>query len=62
MVKGTTSFGKHGKKAVHTHCRRCGRRAYHIRQKRCAACGYGASKTIRKYAWQTKTLNRERAF
>ncbi|MCS7095934.1 MAG: 50S ribosomal protein L37e [Candidatus Bathyarchaeota archaeon] len=60
MGKGTPSFGKHAGKTVHIRCRRCGRRAYHVRKKRCAACGYGRTKRIRRYCWQTKTLNRER--
>ncbi|MCK4435559.1 50S ribosomal protein L37e [Candidatus Bathyarchaeota archaeon] len=60
MVKGTTSFGRHSKKLVHIKCRRCGRRAYHMRKKRCAACGYGASSTLNSYSWRTRTLQGER--
>ncbi|MCK4933692.1 50S ribosomal protein L37e [Candidatus Bathyarchaeota archaeon] len=60
MVKGTTSFGKHGKKLLHIKCRRCGRRAYHVRKKKCAACGYGLSSTLRNNSWQTRTLQGER--
>ncbi|MBS7633077.1 50S ribosomal protein L37e [Candidatus Bathyarchaeota archaeon] len=60
MGKGTPSFGKRAGKTVHIRCRRCGRRAYHVRKKRCAACGYGESAEIRKYSWQTKNLQRER--
>lgn len=41
------SFGKFNK-PIHTRCRRCGRRAYHIRKKKCAACGYGVEKTLKK--------------
>ena len=51
MVKGTTSFGKKGKGKTHIRCRRCGRHAFHVRKKRCAACGFEESKTIRKYRW-----------
>jgi len=58
--KGTSSFGKRMGKTLHIRCRRCGRRAYNVKEKRCAACGYGATTRIRNYAWQTKTLNRER--
>ena len=36
-----TKHAIHRGKRVHIRCRRCGRRAYHIRQKTCAACGYG---------------------
>ncbi|MHA1607711.1 MAG: 50S ribosomal protein L37e [Candidatus Freyarchaeota archaeon] len=53
MVKGTPSMGKKNKK-THIRCRRCGRHAYHVRKKRCAACGFGASKRIRRYSWQNK--------
>jgi len=56
MTKGTPSFGKRMGKTVHIRCRRCGRRAYHVRKKRCAACGFGASTRIRKYSWQTKKV------
>ncbi len=48
----------HGGKRVHIRCRRCGHRAYHIRHKVCAACGYGESPRIRQNSWETKTLNR----
>ena len=56
MTKGTPSFGKRMRKTVHIRCRRCGRRAYHVRKKRCAACGFGASTKIRRYSWQTKKV------
>ncbi|MEM0058239.1 MAG: 50S ribosomal protein L37e [Candidatus Bathyarchaeia archaeon] len=60
MGKGTPSFGKRAGKTLHIRCRRCGRRAYNVSKKRCAACGYGKSTKIRRYSWQTKNLNRER--
>lgn len=60
LGKGTPSFGKRSGKVVHIRCRRCGRRSYHVRKKRCAACGYGKTTTIRKYSWQTKTVQRQR--
>ncbi|MGB9854706.1 MAG: 50S ribosomal protein L37e [Candidatus Bathyarchaeales archaeon] len=60
MGKGTPSFGKRAGKTLHIRCRRCGRRAYNVAKKRCAACGYGETPAIRKYSWQTKNLNRER--
>ncbi|WXG45461.1 MAG: 50S ribosomal protein L37e [Candidatus Atabeyarchaeum deiterrae] len=59
MTKGTPSFGRIHKKE-HIRCRRCGRRAYHIRKKRCAACGYGRSSKTRKYDWQNKNVNSKR--
>ncbi|MCK4424630.1 50S ribosomal protein L37e [Candidatus Bathyarchaeota archaeon] len=60
MGKGTPSMGKRAGKTLHIHCRRCGRRAYNVKKKRCAACGYGETATIRRYSWQTRNLRRER--
>ncbi|MCW3977836.1 MAG: 50S ribosomal protein L37e [Candidatus Bathyarchaeota archaeon] len=60
MSKGTSSFGKRMRKTVHIRCRRCGRRAYHVHKKRCSACGYGESATIRQYSWQNKKFNGKR--
>ncbi|RLE70016.1 MAG: 50S ribosomal protein L37e [Thermoprotei archaeon] len=61
MVKGTPSMGKKSGKKTHIRCRRCGRRAYHVRKKRCAACGFGKSRKIRRYKWQNKhPLTRKR--
>ncbi|MFA5364014.1 MAG: 50S ribosomal protein L37e [Candidatus Bathyarchaeia archaeon] len=60
VSKGTSSFGRRGRKTVHLRCRRCGRRAYHVTEKRCAACGYGATTKLKRFAWQTKTLQGER--
>ncbi|MEJ2242657.1 MAG: 50S ribosomal protein L37e, partial [Candidatus Bathyarchaeota archaeon] len=60
VSKGTSSFGKRAHKTLHIKCRRCGRRSYHVTEKRCSACGYGQSTKIRKYSWQTKTLNGSR--
>jgi len=59
-LKGTPSLGKRGRLKTHIICRRCGRHSYHIRKKRCAACGYGASTRIRQYSWQNKKVNKER--
>ncbi|MHA1596558.1 MAG: 50S ribosomal protein L37e [Candidatus Asgardarchaeia archaeon] len=59
MTKGTPSFGKRNKK-THIRCRRCGRRSYNVRKKRCAACGFGESKRIRRYNWANKKFNRVR--
>jgi len=60
MGKGTPSFGKRGGRPTHIRCRRCGRRAYHVRKKRCAACGFGESPRIRRYSWQTKDVRKNR--
>ena len=55
-----TKHALHTGKTVHIKCRRCGRRAYHIRQKACSACGYGASARLRGYSWSTKDINRSK--
>ena len=56
MTKGTSQFGKHNKK-THIRCRRCGRHSYHVRDKICAACGFGKSSKIKKYSWKNKKVN-----
>ncbi|MBI4258697.1 MAG: 50S ribosomal protein L37e [Thaumarchaeota archaeon] len=53
MTKGTTSFGGRGRKKVHIMCRRCGKRTFHLRNKRCSSCGFGASPKLRDYRWMT---------
>ena len=53
MSKGKPSFGKRNKR-THKICRRCGRQAVDIKTGICAACGFGKSSKIKKYAWQTK--------
>ena len=60
MSKGTASKGKKSSGKTHIRCRRCGRRSYHIRKKKCAACGYGSSSKIRRYKWAAKKINRKR--
>ncbi|OIR59200.1 MAG: 60S ribosomal protein L37 [Amphiamblys sp. WSBS2006] len=57
MSKGTSAQGKRNKK-VHTLCKRCGERAYHIQKKTCASCGYPSAK-IRKYNWSEKAKRRK---
>ncbi len=59
MTKGTPSMGLKNR-ISHTRCRRCGRVAYKVNTRECAACGYGKSAKLRKYAWQTHTLNRKK--
>lgn len=58
-MKGTPSMGKKNK-ITHTRCRRCGRVAYKVNTRECAACGYGKSAKLRRYAWQTHKLNRSK--
>lgn len=54
-------MGKKSKGRTHIRCRRCGRHAYHVTKRVCAACGYGRLKRIRRYKWQNKdTLTRKR--
>ncbi|MFO7835067.1 MAG: 50S ribosomal protein L37e [Candidatus Thorarchaeota archaeon] len=50
MGKGTPAKGKKGK-TTHIRCRRCGRRSYNVKKKRCAACGFGASSKMRDPSW-----------
>ncbi|MDP3734334.1 MAG: 50S ribosomal protein L37e [Nanoarchaeota archaeon] len=59
MSKGTASHGKKSGKKTHIPCRRCGKRAYHIRKKRCASCGYGARAKLRRYKWNKKTNSKK---
>lgn len=60
MTKGTSSFGKRGKRKTHIRCRRCGRHSYNVRKHYCAACGFGRSSRMRRYSWQNKKVNRVR--
>lgn len=59
MSKGTPSLGKRNKR-LHIRCRRCGRNSFHVKQRYCAACGYGRTKKLRGYAWQNKRINKTR--
>lgn len=61
MTKGTPSMGKKNKR-THIVCRRCGKRAFHLNKKRCAACGFGESKRIKKTGsqWKRATGNGNR--
>jgi large subunit ribosomal protein L37e len=54
MTKGTPSMGKKSGKKTHIRCRRCGKRTYHVKKKRCSSCGYGKSSRLRKYNWRKK--------
>merc|ERR1719408_594513 len=56
MGDGTPAMGKRHTK-THGLCPRCGKRSFHYQKKRCAACGYPASK-IRSYEWAHKTKRR----
>jgi len=47
-------MGKKNKK-THMICRRCGKRAYHIRDRVCASCGFGRTSKIKSSAWQQKS-------
>jgi len=59
MAKGTPSYGKKNNK-THITCRRCGRHSYHVRDKKCSACGFGKTKKLRTYNWQWKRINGDR--
>lgn len=56
MSKGTPSMGKRNTR-LHVRCRRCGKNSYHSKKKVCASCGFGRTKRIRRYAWQSKKLD-----
>jgi large subunit ribosomal protein L37e len=59
MAKGTPAFGK--KVGIkHIRCRRCGRVSFHVRKGKCAACGFGKTKKIRKFKWQDRNFRRVR--
>ncbi len=53
-MKGTASRGRESGKRTTMRCRRCGRPSYHKIKQACSHCGFGKSKTLRKYAWQKK--------
>lgn len=59
MTKGTPSMGRKNK-ISHRRCRRCGRVAFKVNTRECAACGYGKSAKMRRYSWQTHTPTRGR--
>jgi len=54
MTKGTASMGKKSGKTNMIQCRRCGKKTYHMRKKKCASCGFGKSAKLRSYTWQKK--------
>jgi large subunit ribosomal protein L37e len=54
MGKGTASHGRKSGKINMIRCRRCGKRTYHVRKKKCSSCGYGKSAKLRSYTWQKK--------
>jgi len=49
MTKGTSSSS--GGKKTHIACRRCGKHAFHVQKRKCAACGFGETSKIRHYNW-----------
>ncbi len=58
MTKGTASMGQKSRgRHLVQRCRRCGKRSYHVRNKKCASCGYGDTTKLRSYNWQTKRKN-----
>jgi len=52
MTKGTASQGKKSGKTNMVFCRRCGKKTFHKRKKKCSGCGYGATKKMRTYKWK----------
>uniref|UniRef100_A0A7S1AU99 60S ribosomal protein L37 n=1 Tax=Noctiluca scintillans TaxID=2966 RepID=A0A7S1AU99_NOCSC len=53
---GTPAMGKRHAKS-HGLCVRCGKRSFHYQKKRCASCGYPATK-MRHYNWAHKSARR----
>lgn len=53
-MKGTPKMGEKSGKKTLIRCRRCGRKSYHVKHKRCASCGFGKSSKMRQYNWQNK--------
>ena len=54
VIGKKVSMGKKAKKTRMIYCRRCGKRTYHVRKKKCSSCGYGKTKRLRSYNWQKK--------
>ena len=57
-MKGTYAMGKKRRRKKTIHCRRCGRRSYHITKHACSYCGYGKSAKIKKFRWQKKKVGK----
>jgi len=55
-----TKHALHHGKRIHIQCRRCGRRAYHVTKKTCAACGYGNTARLKSPSNNRKDLQRTR--
>jgi len=60
MTKGTASMGKKSGKKNFIRCRRCGNLSYHIKDKKCAKCGFGATTKMKFFAWFTKKNGKKR--
>ncbi|XP_038168054.1 60S ribosomal protein L37-like [Arvicola amphibius] len=56
MTKGTSSLGKLCNK-MHTLCRHCGSKAYHLQKSTCGKCGHH-TKRKRKCNWSAKAERR----
>jgi large subunit ribosomal protein L37e len=56
-MKGTPSMGKRNK-TVHVLCRRCGRRSFHQRKRRCSSCGFGLSASRYDHSWARRQKGR----
>jgi large subunit ribosomal protein L37e len=48
--EGKLNKGKRNKK-THGKCRRCGKKAYHLKKSECASCGFGKTKKRRDFNW-----------
>jgi large subunit ribosomal protein L37e len=54
MGTGTAAMGKKSGKTNMIHCRRCGKRTFHVRKGKCSSCGFGNSPRMRSYAYHKK--------
>ncbi|MFW6064501.1 MAG: 50S ribosomal protein L37e [Candidatus Natronoplasma sp.] len=51
MSKGTPSQGKKSSGKTHIQCRRCGNKAFNVKDGYCASCGFGRSAKRKDYNW-----------
>ncbi|HIH05538.1 TPA: 50S ribosomal protein L37e [Candidatus Woesearchaeota archaeon] len=54
MGKGTPAMGRKSGKKNMIFCRRCGKRTFHLRKKKCSSCRYGAASKMRRYNWRKR--------
>ncbi len=50
MAEGKLRKGKRNKR-THGKCRRCGKKAFHLKKKVCSSCGFGETAKRRDFEW-----------